>query len=131
MVKISKFEKMDAVWVALIYVIISVLLVSIFGLSFKKWEMHWVNLLIIIPFTCSMFMTFYLHRPYSGLRAVALALITGVIAVGVPLFMRSKSMGQITTNDILGIIAFGTVFIAVFASWVLNIVFVIKKKDKK
>ena len=120
MVKISKFEKMDAVWVALIYVIISVLLVSIFGLSFKKWEMHWVNLLIIIPFTCSMFMTFYLHRPYSG-----------VIAVGVPLFMRSKSMGQITTNDILGIIAFGTVFIAVFASWVLNIVFVIKKKDKK
>ena len=127
---VSKFNKMDAFWVALVYLVVAFLLVSIFALSFKKWELfHWCNLLIIIPFTISMFITFYLHRPYSGLRAGLLAIATCAIAVGVPLYIRNNGLGAITTTDILGITAFGATFIAVFASWVLNIVFVVKKKN--
>ena len=126
---VSKFNKMDAFWVALVYLVVAFLLVSIFALSYKKWELfHWCNLLIILPFTVSMFVTFYLHRPYSGFRAGLLAITTCAIAVGVPLYIRNNGLSAITTIDILVIIAFGATFFAFFASWVLNIVFVVKKK---
>lgn len=129
MIEISKFSKKDAIVVSFVYILVSVLLVSIFALSFKKWEFaHWSNLLIIVPFSVSMFISFFFQRPYSLLRALLLIVATGAIALGLPLYMRNNFLGNITTNDILGIVVFGDIFIAVFASWVMNIVFVVKRK---